>query len=57
MAYLLSDLSNHISEIHAFNPIENEKSRSFGSGYLIWRDLYFLAPAKKGGSVYGKQKL
>ena len=54
MAYLPSDLSNHISEIHAFKPIENEKSRSSGSGYLIGDNLYFLPPARKRRT---KQKL
>ena len=57
MAYLSSDLSYHISEIHAFKPVKNEKSRSSECECLVEEHLYFLTPARKGGPAYGKQKL
>ena len=58
MAHQPSDLSNHISEIHAFKPVENEKSRSSECNYwtLSVVCIFRLLP-EEGGPVYGKQKL
>ena len=57
MAYLPSDLSNHISEIHAFKPVKNEKSRSSECDCRMLSVVCISDSCTKGGPAYGKQKL